>query len=87
MDNLGSRIVLVCRLQAATHKFTSRSNFCPALLQSFSFSPGLVPLLVVHVSGLFGVTSNSSDSEKEKFFSTGRLASRDLPLSRTDRQM
>ena len=35
------------------------------------------------VSGLFGVASNSSDPEEEKFFSPGRMASRDLPLSGT----
>ena len=38
MDNLDSRIALVRRLQAATRKLTSRSNFCPALLQT-SASP------------------------------------------------
>ena len=36
------------------------------------------------ISGLFGVASNSSDPENGKFFSTGRMASRDLPLSRMD---
>ena len=50
------------------------------LLQSASFSPAIAG----YVSGLFGVASNSSDPENGNFFNTGRMASRDLPLSRMD---
>ena len=80
MDNLDSRIALVRRLQAATHKLTSRSaRYCKA---SSLVRAGAIAGCV---SGLFGVASNSSYPEKEKFVSTGPIASRDLRLSRTDK--
>ena len=86
MNNLDSRIALVRHLQAATRKLTSRSNFCPALLQSASFSsPCSAGTIAGCVNGLSCVACNSSDPEKGKVFSTGRRASRDLPLSRTDK--
>ena len=52
VDNLNSRVTLIRRIQATTHKFTSRSNICPELLQSASFCLGLVPLLVMSVGSL-----------------------------------
>ena len=88
IDNLDSRIALVRRLQAATRKLTSLLLDQIFVRRCCKASPLVgAGAIAGCVSGLFGVASNSSNPEKEKFFSTGWMASRDLPLLRTDRQM
>ena len=67
MNNLDSRIGLVRRLQAAKYKLTSRSNFLSRAIAKRLLLSG-AGAIAGCVSGLFGVASNSSDPEKEKFF-------------------
>ena len=67
-----------------TRKPTFLSNSAPP-----SFSSGLLQFaasaIVNCVSGLPRVMSKLSDEEKDNFYSSGRVASCDLPLSRTDK--
>ena len=80
VDNNDSRISLLCRHQAAARKPTFPYNSALPRFQAAYFSLQLVPLR--HWSTPCNVQVQRR--REGKLFSFGRMASRDLPLSRTD---